>query len=286
MVKYMFKKFFSFFLFALFSLLSFFMTTLMVNSLKELDPIMKKIEKNKNLYEIEPVNAYLEDSFVIPGTNGLKIDVQNSYKLMKKYGDFNDNLFVFYEISPIKSINNIYDKYISSGNKNKREIALVFKVKDTNYLEEIISILKEKEVIGTFFVDEKLLNENKDVIKLLYLNNQKIESLGNNNSYDVTNLEKTNAFLKGYINNSLSFCYSDEINNDVLQVCSKKKLHTIVPSINTSKFPYYEIKNKLENGSIIKLDNNYNTVFELTYIINYIRQNNQKIVSLEKLLEE
>ena len=282
----MFKKFFSFFLFAFFSLLSFFMTTLMVNSLKELDPIMKKIEKNKSLYEIEPVNVWEEDSFVIPGTNGLKIDVQNSYKLMKKYGDFNDNLFVFYEKSPIKSINNIYDKYISSGNKNKREIALVFKVKDTNYLEEIISILKEKEVIGTFFVDEKLLNENKDVVKLLYLNNQKMESLGNNNSYDVTNLEKTNAFLKGYINNSLYFCYSDEINNDVLQVCSKKKLHTIVPSINTSKFPYYEIKNKLENGSIIKFDNNYNTVFELTYIINYIRQNNQKIVSLEKLLEE
>lgn len=286
MVKYMFKKFFSFFLFAFFSLLSFFMTTLMVNSLKELDPIMKEIEKNKSLYEIEPVNAYLEDSFVIPGTNGLKIDIQNSYKLMKKYGDFNDNLFVFYEISPIKSINNIYDKYISSGNKNKREIALVFKIKDTNYLEEIISILKEKEVIGTFFIDENLLNENKDVVKLLYLNNQKIESLGNNNFYDVTNLEKTNAFLKGYINNSLSFCYSDEINNDILQVCRNRSLHTIVPSINTSKFPYYEIKNKLENGSIIKFDNNYNTVFELTYIINYIRQNNQKIVSLEKLLEE
>lgn len=286
MVKYMFKKFFSFFLFSFFSLLSFFMTTLMVNSLKELDPIMKEIEKNKSLYEIEPVNVWEDDSFVIPGTNGLKIDIQNSYKLMKKYGDFNDNLFVFYEISPIKSINNIYDKYISSGNKNKREIALVFKIKDTNYLEEIISILKEKEVIGTFFVDENLLNENKDVVKLLYLNNQKIESLGNNNSYDVTNLEKTNVFLKGYINNSLSFCYSDEINNDVLQVCRNRSLHTIVPSINTSKFPYYEIKNKLESGSIIKFDNNYNTVFELTYIINYIRQNNQKIVSLEKLLEE
>ena len=42
----------------------------------------------------------------------------------------------------------------------------------------------------------------------------------------------------------------------------------------------------IQNGKIIKFSNNNKVVYELNFIINYIRQNNYEIVSLKKLLEE
>ncbi len=286
MVKYMFKKFFSIFLFGFLSITSFRITKMAIEYIRELDPIMNNIESSRPIYEVKAVNATISDMTITPGISGSSINVDSSYKMMKKYGSFSDNLLVFSKVAPIISIANIFDKYIFNGNPEINNVSFIFKIKDTNYIEEITSILKSKDVIGTFFIDDEVLLENKDIIKYLYLNNQIVQSLGNDEAYDILELDNIDHLLKGYTNKGLSYCYSDNINNSILNVCSRRKLHTIVPSVNTDKFPYYEMKNEVENGVIIKFNNNLRLVDELPYIINYIRQNNKKIVSLEKLLEE
>ena len=286
LVKYMVKKFFSFLILMIISGISFLVTSKAVDYIKQLDPIMTDIKNNKNLYEVASIDAEVDNISVTPGISGTKIDFNSSYKNMKKYGGYDDNLLVFNKELPTVSVTNIYDKYITSGNKKLNRVSLIFKITNTNYLEEIIYILKEKEVIGTFFISDDVLKNNPDIIKLLYLNNQKIETLGNQSKYSALELDQINHLLRSYISKGISYCYSDDINNDVLSVCRNKKMHTIIPTINTDKFPYYEIKNNLNNGDIIKFNNNIRTVEELSYIINYIRQNNINIVSLEKMLEE
>jgi len=280
----MYRSIFYLSLFIFLSILSFYFTLFSISYLKNLDPIMKEIKNNISLYKVDSVNAYVDDLIVIPGVSGKDIDMDTSYKLMKNYGSFKKDLIVYNKSFPKISINNIYDKYVVSGNLDKKEVSLIFKIEDTNYLEEIIVILKDNAVIGTFFIDEEIFLESKDVIDLLYLNNQDIEFLSK--EYKLLNIEKFDYLLRNYINKTINFCYLDYYDKKTLNICSFKKMHTIIPSINTSNYPYYDIKNKLSNGSIIKLNNNSRVLYELDFIINFIRQKDYKIVSLKKLLSE
>ena len=60
-------------------------------------------------------------------------------------------------------------------------------------------------------------------------------------------------------------------------------MNTIIPSVNGTLF---DIKNKLENGSIILFDTGINTVNELSYIIDFIVGKGYEIVGLDELLSE
>ena len=280
----MYRSFFNVLLIIFLSIISFLLTFIVVSYLKRMDPIMKEIKENSLLLEEEYVNAYVDDDIIIPGISGKKIDIENSYSIMRKYGSYKEDLLVYEEIFPLVSISNIYDKYVISGNKDKEEVSLIFKIEDTSFLEEIILILKRNDVIGTFFIDERLLMENKDIIDLLYLNNQNIEMLSNN--YKIINIDRISSLLRSYISIDNNYCYLEEYNLDILNRCSFEKMHTIIPTINTSKYPYYDIKNNLSNGSIIKLNNDIRCLYELDFIIKFIKQKKYDIVSLKKMLNE
>jgi hypothetical protein len=202
---------------------------------------------------------------------------------MKKYGGFNEGLLVYKDVNPDISISNIYDKYIYSGNLDDKEIAFIFKINDEIYIKDIVSILKEKEIVGTFFLNDELIY-NKDLIIYLYLNNQEIEYYSDEYNFD--ELIDINIFISSYTSRNLSYCYNDSYNKSNIDICSLKRLHMIIPSINTYNYPFHEVKDNLNNGVIIKFEGNRIVVSELRHIINFIRQKNYEIVSLKKLLEE
>lgn len=272
-----------FFSFLLLSGLYVFLTSFAVTYIKSIDPVMLSIKNNVDKYEVKSVDAVVNEFDVIPGKNGLSVDIDKSYSLMKKYGDFNDKLLVYKDVKPDISIFDIYDKYISSGNLDKREVTFIFKLNDKRYVKEIVNILKEKNVIGTFFLDDDLIYD-KDFIIYLYTNNQEIEFFSNN--YNLDNLKMAYRYVSGYINKNLSYCYNDSYNKNNIMNCGCRKMHMIIPSINTTKNPFHSIKENLNNGSIIKLENNNSVILELRHVINFIRQKNYKIVSLKKMLEE
>ena len=138
----MYRSFFNVLLIIFLSIISFLLTFIVVSYLKRMDPIMKEIKENSLLLEEEYVNAYVDDDIIIPGISGKKIDIENSYSIMRKYGSYKEDLLVYEEIFPLVSISNIYDKYVISGNKDKEEVSLIFKIEDTSFLEEIILILR------------------------------------------------------------------------------------------------------------------------------------------------
>ena len=280
------KRIFSIISVILLVLFSFYYTDSAVNIVKRNDPIMKEIIKVSNTYEVEPINATLVNNNIIPGVSGNKLDIDASYTNMKRLGKFNKSLLKLKKTKPSISISNTFDKYVVSGNKNKHQVSLIFKINDDSHINEILEILSNYDITVTFFLDYDMIMNNPEVLKLIQNNNHEMSYLGKYQTYEKQDLLITNEILTKYNKNNSKYCYSEKEDEEILKACSNEHLHTIIPSINTKNSPYNLIKPNITNGSIIKLENSKVTIKELPYIINYINSKGYKIVSLAELLKE
>ena len=259
---------------------SFYYTNKIIEFLKEKDPIMKNIRKNSSKYHIDSIDALIINNNIIPGKVGKDIDYKKSYSKMKQYGSYNETLTVFKDVKPVVSIDNNYDKYIVSGNKEKRSIALVFKVyKDTN-INGLLSILDKNKVSANFFIDGTYLENN--ILTLKSMKNHEINILSYNNSYDKSLFETSISYLENILEKDVKYCYGEE----VLKLCSKLKLHTIKPSLVVHNNLYREVKNNIDNSIIISIDINSYNLKELSSTIDYIKGKAYKIQLLSDLLRE
>ena len=262
---------------------SFYYTNKIIDFLKDTDPIMKDIKKTENKYKIDSEDALIIGNSIIPGKKGKNIDYKKSYSKMKQYGAYNEGLTVLKEVKPVISIDDNYDKYIVSGNKEKRCVALVFKIyRDTN-IDNVLKILEKEKVNGTFFIDGTFLENN--ILKLKSMKSHELEILSYNNSYDKSLFETSMSYLENVTGKGVRYCYSEN-DIEILNLCSKLKLHTIMPSLIIKNNLYKEIKNNIDNSMIISIDINSYNIRELSSTIGYIRGKGYKIVKLNELLKE
>lgn len=264
---------------------SFYYTEQAIIFIREIDPIMKTINNNKSSYEKSSINAKIEDDFIIPGVNGITINKSESFNKMKSYGIYNEALTVFEEVKPTISVDDYYDKYISSGNGIYQDVGLVTKLSNNSDAKEIIEVLKNKNVPVTIFVDGLYLENNIDYINSIK-NNNELEILSYDNNYKELYFSSSKTLLKSITNVEPKYCYAEYDNKEVLNLCSKLNLHTIIPTIRTGNYPYREIKEKVSNGSIIMLTANSSTKIELSTIVDYLRQKGYSFKTLDTLLSE
>lgn len=256
----------------------------MIDFLKEKDPIMKEIKKTKEKYVVPSVNATIIGNSIISGKNGKTINYNESYNKMKKYGTYNESLTTLKETTPVISIEDNYDKYLIGGNKNNKNISLVFIVtKDTN-INNILTILDNKNVSATFFIDGEYLEDNTRLIKSM--NEHEIEILSYNNSYNESFFKTSISYLENTTSKKVKYCYTRYDNEELLKLCSKEKLHTIKPTIYLDKNIYKGIKNNLDNSIIISLDINNYVERELSSVIDHIREKGYKLVTIDNLVKE
>jgi peptidoglycan-N-acetylglucosamine deacetylase len=269
---------------------SFIYTEKSINVVREQDPLMQKIVDNQYKYNVPAVDVKIINKVeIIPGYNGSSVDIYKSYTNMKKIGKYDIDLFKFKEEVPKKSINNIYDKYITNGNNQKKSIALVFNIASdskSDNVVKIIDILKKQRVNATFFLDSKWLEDNTNILIDMVRNSNEIASLGYDGKYNKDSLVWYNNFIETITNIKIKYCYVDHIDNDVLDLCKAYKMHTIKPKINITNFPFNNIKNNIDNGSIINININNEVVKELDTIISFIRYKGYKINILREHLSE
>ena len=169
---------------------------------KENDNLMKILKEKQSIYNIEPVDAIITEHAMIPGIHGRKINLDKSYEKMKGINEFSESLLVFDEIKPNKSIKNIYDKVIISGNPNVNKVSIIFKNnnyycyttsliidskctnKYTIHVEKIsanyLTKIKEKVHNGTiFFLESKEESDLNFITKYL-----------KNNNYEIVNVDE------------------------------------------------------------------------------------------------
>ena len=263
---------------------SFMYTNNVIRKAREKDPIMVSINNDKSLYEKETVEATIKDNEIIPGISGLRVNVDSSYSKMKQKGSYDKSLYVFDEVKPEIVTVKDYDDYIISGNKINPYVSLIFIIKDIDYVEDILKILNEKEINATFFLDKSIFDESIELVKSIINFGNDVELLSEN--YSIYEVNKYNSILRLATKDKLSFCYFNNKNDEVKKNCKESKLNSIIPSIATNSYIYNIVKNKVNNGSIIQINNNLSVVKELKSTINYIFQKGKKIVLLKKLIEE
>ncbi len=263
---------------------SFFYTDKVIEVIREEDEVMIKIKEEKDHYFVKPIDAIVSGNTIIPGINGREVDVDGSYKKMKEQGIYNEKLFVFDEIKPKVRLEDNQDKFIISGNKNKKMVSLVFSIDSSRYLEQVDKILNNKNVIGNFFVDYSYLISNSTVIK--DKSHHEFYSYGSNGIYAPDTILFANNLISRISNNEAIYCFSPDMSKKTLSLCSKNNLYTISPTIVGANTPYKNVKNKLESGSIIFLSLNNEGMTELPLVIDYIEGKGYKIVGLSTLLSE
>ncbi len=270
----------------LLGLFSFYYTNKVIGFIRESDPIMKTIKKESNNHEISAINAKIKDNKIIPGVSGKKVDYDSSYQKMKKYGTYNESLTVFEEISPTISIDDYYDKYISQGSGIRNDVSLVFVVKPNDDITSVLDVLNQEKVNATFFIDGLWLDNNNKLVSTMKELGHQLEILSYNNRYEELYFSSSINYLKTFTNKDSKYCYAKYDSKEVLELCSKLQLHTIIPTILTGNYPYSDVKRKLTKGSIISFDINSSTNIELSTIIKYIKQKGYVINILDELLSE
>ena len=105
---------------------TFFYTEKIISVSIEQDEIMIKLKEVESNYKTEPINAIINEDTIIPGNIGKSINMDTSYKEMKKIGYFEESLITYEDIYPNTSIYNNYNKYIISGNIYNKNVSLIY----------------------------------------------------------------------------------------------------------------------------------------------------------------
>lgn len=267
-------------------LFSFYYTEKAIILLESNDPIMKEIKDKGKSREEDAINAKVEGDYLIPGYNGLVIDLETSFNKMKGYGSYNEALLVFEEVEPTISIDDYYDKYISSGNGISTNIALVLTVDDSSYTDNLLDILKEMNAVGTFFIDGKFTDSNSLFVSQAVVNGNEVEVLSYDKAFDELLFKASIDKIKTLTSTTPKYCYATYDNEEVLNLCSKLSMHTIIPTLRLDSNIYSDAKGNLRSGSIISVKLTEENVKELKVLINYIKQRGFTLVTLDTLLNE
>ncbi len=260
---------------------SFFYTEKVINVITEQDEIMIKIKENEEKNNIPSTNAIIDKNTITPGLSGKEINIDKSYKEMKKLGTYNENMLVYTKVLPEVSINNNKNKYIRSGNKNFTEVSLIFKINKNTDLQKLLTLLDKNNTKANFFISyeylEKHINEIEKEKNIEYYN------YGKNGTYnDEIILIANNIISKK--SNPANICLTETNTNNTLKICSENEQFTIYPEIINGTIN--SIKSKINNGSIISFEVTNTTLNELPLIINYINSKGYTISLLSELINE
>ena len=271
------KKLTKYILLFLFLIISFYyIEKTMINSN---DLLVQEIKNNQTKYKIEPVNATIKDNTIIPGKYGQEVDIEKTYKEMKKYGSYNEGLTKIKKIIPTISISNNYDKYIKLTNNDNKKVSLLFILNKETNINNLINVIDKHNINITLYIEEESIEENIDFIK-----NTKHEiELLNSKKYLFTS---TKSYLESLTSTELKYCLSEEENIELLELCQNNKMHTVIPSLIIKKELYKNIKSNIEISPIIVIYPNKYIEKELTTTINYLKKKGYDFLYLKDLLTE
>ena len=223
---------------------------------REQDEIMIKIKEKAN-NKIDSIDAIIEGNTIIPGISGKQININESYKKMKQYNKYDDNLLVYNKLKPKVSLSDNKDKYIISGSSKKRMVSLLF-IGD-KYIDELLK----------YNININLFTDNLDKINDNVL-------IGFYEKYD----DWFNSLIKSK-NKEANYCFIVDKDYN----CNKNNKYLIKTNIIDKNY-LIETKKILQNGSIITYKISKELLNELNLIINYINSKGLSIELLDTLLEE
>lgn len=261
------KKTFQFIGIIILMCFSFYYTDRMVQFSKNHDPLMEQIVSKQDDFNTYALESVSYDDYVLSGTKGKVVDVNESYKKMKSLGKYNENLLIFVDDLPSMVVSNNLDKFVVGVNTTKNDISLAFLVRDDSLISSVLDILNDNGVRANFFIDNKI---EDDVVRDVVLGNHYIANLGDDEDY--SGVIKSNARLKKYTNYDIKYCYSSDLNYEILNTCKKNKMSTVKAKYVYDNYLYENMKSNLSKGNVYVLEINNYIVNELDMTLKYVKQ--------------
>lgn len=133
------------------------------------DSLYNEIAEKSTQYYEAPENAYIDRVWKkTPGRNGIQVNIEASYKKMKKNKRFDESLLVLEQIPPEISLEDLEPSPIFRGHPKKNVVAFMINVSwGEEYIPEILNILNEQKVKATFFIEGKWAKENTNLVKMI-----------------------------------------------------------------------------------------------------------------------
>lgn len=277
------KKFFKYLGISIFLCASFFYTEKTSSVVKEMDKIMIEIREKAEQYKVEPIEAITTKETIIPGLSGKEIDINNSYKEMRYIGKYNEKFLKYKKIEVKEKLIDNLNKTIIGGNKNKKSVSLVFIVENNDNINNIIKILKSKNISATFLISGTWLEDNNHLLYSIASHKHSIGSIGYNYSYNNSSYTWVDSIIKRVTKEKNSFCI--KVSDGSHKLCQKYNNYTLESKIIDSN-AFINTKKTLDNGTILIYKINNSIEKELEYIISYINKKGLEIVNIKELLKE
>ena len=264
--------------------LSFIYTDKVFSSVRESDPIMKEVIKYKKENDIKQIEPIINEDELILGYSGLVVNKDKSYKNMKEKNKFDEEKIVYDKKLPNNTITKTYEYYIKKGNPSKKNVALIFKINDSTNVEKLLNVLSKTNVIINFFVDGAWLEKNVEKAFSFVELGSEIYNLGYDGRYNKKYINVTDNLIESITLKDSLYCLNENKNDDEKSICSKRKMHTITPTIIEPSL--LTLKEKLDEGVIISYDLKNFDMNKFILVINAITNKGYNITSLNKVLEE
>ncbi|MDM5327931.1 polysaccharide deacetylase family protein [Neobacillus sp. CF12] len=285
-----------------------YVTTLKGNGLtvgKQEDPLYQSIVENASTYEIPPSNAKIDRVWkAIPGYNGLSVDINASYKNMKKFGIFNEKKLVYKQTEPSVHLKDLPASPIYRGHPDKPMVSFIINVAWGNeYLPEILASLKKHQVKASFFLEGRWVKNNPELAKMIVGAGQEV----GNHSYTHPDMKrltaaqtreqlvKTNEVIEAATGKkSIWFAPpSGSYHDETVKIAAEYKMKTVMWTVDTIDWQkptpdqlIHRVISKIDNGSMVLMHPTESTAKSLDRLITLIEEKGLRIGSVSDLLSE
>ncbi|MEC1520844.1 polysaccharide deacetylase family protein [Neobacillus niacini] len=276
-----------------------------VTAVKQENPLYQSIIKKASTYEIPPSNAKIDRVWkAIPGYNGLTVDIEASYKNMKKSGIFDEKKLVYKQTQPSVHLKDLSPSPIYRGHPDKPMVSFIINVAWGNeYLPEMLAVLKQHQVRASFFLEGRWVKNNPDLAKMIVSAGHEV----GNHSYTHPDMKritaaetreqlvKTNEVIEAATGNKSSWFAppSGSYRDETVKIASELNMKTVMWTVDTIDWQkptpdqlINRVISKIDNGFMVLMHPTASTAKSLDRLISLIEDKGLKIGTVSDLMSE
>ncbi|MBM7572073.1 polysaccharide deacetylase family protein [Aquibacillus albus] len=267
--------------------------------------LIQEIKEKGKALEESPQNAKIDKVWKkMPGRNGLKLNVDQSYENMKEQGTYDESLLVFDQVEPDVKLKDLPPSPIYRGHPEKDMVSFLINVAwGEDNIPSILNTLKKHNVRATFFIEGKWASNNMDLVKMIkeeghLIGNHAYNHPDMNRLSDEENrlqIKKTNDIIRAITSETPKWFAppSGSFNERVVSIASELEMQTILWSVDTidwkkptTSVMVNRVMSNIHSGAMILMHPTDVIKNGLEELILNIKQKEYKIGAIDRLLSE
>ena len=275
-----------------------------VTTTSNMSNLMQQIEE-KASGGIKPQDAMIDPVWkATPGYNGIDLDIDASYKQMKKTGTFDDDKLVWKQLKPSKHLEDLPPSPVYRGNPEKPMAAFIINVAWGNeYIPDMLETLKKHQVYATFFLEGRWVKNNPKLARMIVEAGHEV----GNHSYshpDMKSLQtskvrdelkRTNDIIEVTTGEKVKWFAppSGSYRDEVVEIADEMDMRTIMWSVDTIDWQkpspdvlIDRVMGKMHKGAIVLMHPTASTANALNALIVQVKEKELRLGTVSSLMKE